>query len=374
MFRKIKNNLSRNIFNARGPKTKRRILVIESDDWGTIRTASKHSIWRLEKKGYKLSECPYNSFDRIESNSDLERLFELCNSFEDVNGNVLKITANTIVTNPDFEKIKESKFKDYHFEYFVETLKRYPDADRVFELYKQGIGHNFFVPQFHGREHVNISRWLSLLQLNRKDCIDAFEERMFSIHSKEFRDYKMELMDALDCDSDQDLEKAKIRTSEGLEIFRQIFGYSSSTFIAPCFIWHSDLLKVLSENGVSSIQGMYYQLEPLLKEGLVYKKRTHHFGQKTKFGQNYLVRNVFFEPSITQNIDNVDHCLKQIQNAFFWNKPAVISSHRLNYISSIDSENGTKGLRALAELIRKVQKKWNNVEFMSSNELGDLIK
>jgi hypothetical protein len=37
MINSLKTTLSRNITNARGWKTNRKIVVIESDDWGSIR-------------------------------------------------------------------------------------------------------------------------------------------------------------------------------------------------------------------------------------------------------------------------------------------------------------------------------------------------
>ena len=40
MLSKIKSAIATNITNARGWKTDRKIVVIESDDWGMIRMAS----------------------------------------------------------------------------------------------------------------------------------------------------------------------------------------------------------------------------------------------------------------------------------------------------------------------------------------------
>lgn len=38
MIRKIKHALGNNLINIRGWRTNRKIVVIESDDWGTLRT------------------------------------------------------------------------------------------------------------------------------------------------------------------------------------------------------------------------------------------------------------------------------------------------------------------------------------------------
>ena len=58
---------------------------------------------------------------------------------------------------------------------------------------------------------------------------------------------------------------------------------------------------------------------------------------------------------------------------FFWNKPAIICTHRLNYVGYLDNGNRDNNLILLELLLSKIKKKWPNVEFMSSNELLELI-
>ena len=90
--------------------------------------------------------------------------------------------------------------------------------------------------------------------------------------------------------------------------------------------------------------------------------------------QKYTVRNAFFEPSLrSKNFDNVKNCLLQIENAFFWKKPAIISSHRVNYIGRINKKNRQSNLIMLKELLSQIIRKWPEVEFLSSDELvGDI--
>ena len=65
--------------------------------------------------------------------------------------------------------------------------------------------------------------------------------------------------------------------------------------------------------------------------------------------------------------------MKEIEIAFRWNKPAVISSHRVNYIGYLHPENRERSLKQLSELLSRMLKKWPDIEFMTSSELGDLI-
>ena len=100
-----------------------------------------------------------------------------------------------------------------------------------------------------------------------------------------------------------------------------------------------------------------------------------YLGHQNKEGQINLVRNTVFEPALkNENFDSINDCLRGIQNAFFWNKPAIITSHRLNYIGYLDKTNRSKNLKLLDTLLTKVLSKWPNVEFMTSTQLGNIIQ
>lgn len=158
---KVKYHLA----NIPGWRTDRKIVVIESDDWGSIRMASKQTYDSLIQRGIRLDQWSYNKYDSLASESDLSALFDVLCSVKDKNGNHAKITANTIVANPDFDKIKESGYLSYHYEPFTETLKKYPNHSGSFELWKQGMDAKIFRPQFHGREHLNVNRWMKALKI-----------------------------------------------------------------------------------------------------------------------------------------------------------------------------------------------------------------
>jgi len=85
------------------------------------------------------------------------------------------------------------------------------------------------------------------------------------------------------------------------------------------------------------------------------------------------VRNVVFEPTSPSKPDWINHTLKQIENAFNWKHPAIISSHRANFSGYMDPENRKIGLSALKELLAKITRRWPDVEFLSSAQLYELI-
>lgn len=163
---------------------KKHIIVFESDDWGSIRMPSIKTLNHLQNQGIGICRPQdYDKFDTLASNRDLEYLMEILSSVKDSKGNLAKITLNTCVANPDFEKIRESNFTTYYYEPFTETLKRYPHHDRSFQLWQEGIKNKVFMPQFHGREHLNFQKWMKFLQNDHdtRFCFEKVCSRYFSI-------------------------------------------------------------------------------------------------------------------------------------------------------------------------------------------------
>jgi hypothetical protein len=125
-------NLKKNISNLFGWRTDRKIIVIESDDWGSIRMPSREVFKILKNKGIELERGDakrYNLNDTLASSKDLGKLFEVLYKYKDNNGRHPVFTAITIVANPDFEQIEKANFNKYVCEPFTETLKRYGRSD-----------------------------------------------------------------------------------------------------------------------------------------------------------------------------------------------------------------------------------------------------
>ncbi len=355
-----------------GWHTRKKIVVIESDDWGTIRMPSRSAYKRLTNLGIPLAKDAYCRLDALESDSDLSSLFEVLNKYASQSGQKPIFTANTIVANPDFKKIKEYNFDEYFFEPFTETIKRYPSHSNVISLYQQGLSCGIIKPQLHGREHVNIHQWLTALKSEDKYTLAGFEEETFAISPQKKFSKRHNFMAALDYETDfQKKDINKILLS-GLNVFKQIFGYPSTSFIAPTYVWDEVAEQALFEYGVNTLQGIGFQYQPN-PGGPNYRSRYRYTGKRSAFNQVYLTRNCFFEPALMPGVDAVDTCMKRIQMAFRWRKPAIIGSHRLNYIGFIDPSNRDRNLKLFDNLLKKITQTWPDVHFMSSDQLGETI-
>ena len=356
-----------------GWRTDRKIIVFESDDWGSIRMPSRIVFDKLRKLGLDLISGDshiFNSYDTLAGADDLESLFETLNRFKDNNGNRTIFTALSVVANPAFTKIQESGFSEYFYEPFTETLRRYYGDDSVFRLWKLGIELGIFKPQFHGREHLNVPVWLKNLQKGDSETLLAFNNGIWGFNRKMSFSKKPKYQAAFDFIDRSDLDFHASVIIDGLTLFEELFGYRAQYFVPPNGLINNSLNRISAAEGIRFRSTSTIQYEPL-KDG-EYKKVFHFSGQRNSNGQIYFIRNSVFEPSSNQK-DWVDSCLNDIKIAFSWKKPAIIGTHRVNYIGSLDPTNRDRNLKSLSNLLTSIVKKWPDVEFMSSDQLGNLI-
>jgi hypothetical protein len=373
MISRLKNNIKRHLTNLPGWRTDRKIVVFESDDWGSIRMPSKNILDELEKIGVQTKSCHYIQNDALASEKDLDQLFNVLLTVKDVNGSYPVLTANVILANPDFYKIKLSGFKKYFYEPFTETLKRYPEHKNSFEIWKDGIHQGIFYPQFHGREHLQVNRWMKYLKDPNSETRKAFDLELFGISTSASQEKRRSYMAAFDWDDSNEREFINKSIKEGLKLFNETFNYSSLSAIAPNYTWDDGIEKVFFENGVKYLQGGKVQRIPNGKDSRNSVVK-HSIGNVNRVGQYHLIRNCVFEPSSDSGLDWVNRCLTDIGTAFMWGKPAIIETHRVNYIGFINKNNRDTNLVLLNSLLKQIVQKWPETEFMTSDQLGKLIE
>lgn len=374
MISDLKHNIILNAKNLVGWRTKRRIVVISVDDYGNVRLDSKAARQKMNEQGLKV----YNRFDALdtlETRADLEALYEVLTSVKDKNERHALFSSFAVPCNINFEKMKEEDFRDYYYELLPQTFyklsEQQPAAYKgAWELLQEGMQRGLMVPLFHGREHLNLKVLEDKLAARDHDVITALENRSYtSISSSEYK--TISAMAAFDFWEFKENERFTEIITDGLDAFEKVYGYRSDHFNPPGGREHTVIHEPLKESGVKYID------TPLLKQehqgNGKYKKVFNYTGRKNDLGQTYLVRNVVFEPTEDRGVNWVSYAMKQIEAAFRWNRPVIISSHRVNFCGHIDPENRKEGLRALKELLKKIIMRWPQVEFMAANELGALI-
>lgn len=326
----------------------------------------------LTGNGVRIKDSAYDRLDCIESSADLEHLFNVLDAFKDRLGRPPVFTFNTIMGNPDFDAIRKNGFTKFIHEPFLKSYLRYR-GENLEQLWRDAIGKRLINPQFHGREHLNVGLWMRDLQQGHAETLRAFEFDYYGLTTVTWAQRRQNYLAAhWPCEKGQ-LEDIKSSVIEGLRLFEETFGFHSRSFIACNYIWPDELEETLAQQRVRLLKAQRGQIRPSAM-GDKLQTRRPYIGQRNSFGQFYAVRNVLFEPFEDSTKDWVGLAMRQINDAFVWGKPAIISTHRVNYVSGMSLKHRDRSLRLLNELIRSVLVRWPDAEFISTDELIEVME
>jgi hypothetical protein len=374
MLTDLKNSLLINLKNAIGWRTRRKIVVFCVDDYGNVRLDSKSARENLDRAGLKV-RSRFDAYDTLETREDLEALFATLTSVADQRGRPAVFTPYALPGNLDFERVAATGYTDYHYELLPQTYDklaaRDPQAYRgAWALWQEGLEKGLMRPQFHGREHLNVRVFRKKLARQDGDLMTALRNRSYT-SLRSLADDRVAYTVAYGFwDFSENEDFAEILT-DGLAAFETVYGYRATGFTPPGFQAHPVLHPVLREGGIKYLDGLFVHREHQ-GQGR-YRRRLGYTGQTNDHGQLTLVRNVVFEPTEDRGIDWVAYTLQQIEAAFRWNRPAIVSSHRVNFCGHIDPKNRAIGLEALQQLLKQIVRRWPEVEFLAIDELGDQI-
>jgi len=367
----LKQKIAKNYINAIGWRSNQKYVLIESDDWGAIRMPSRKVYNHLIQHNISVDKLHIDKYDSVESEDDLKALFHSLEKFRDKNGNHPVLTAYHVVANPDFDKIEASDRKEYYYETILDTYARQPHTKNTPALIKEGIQKGIYIPQYHGREHIHVKRYMEAINSDSEKEQIAFQHKAI-ISSKSntcTAPYISDYFKGFAYDSDAEHQDLEDIHRDGLRIFKEIFEMPSLTFVGQGSVWGNHILSMLQEEGVQLVPGQQHMP---IKNGQ-YKIVNKKWGSKNKYGQIHWRRNCQFEPARNHKDDWVGKCLAEIKIAFRWGKPAVISAHRENFIGSIFEENRAQSLDKLETLLEAILTTWPDVKFISSAQLAEMM-
>ncbi len=372
----LKNTLSAIHTNFQGKSIKRKIVVFQSDDWGTIRTPKSKPVRDFIQKN-RFDANPFLNFDTLETESDLNCLFEVLSQSCDYIGNNPIFTTNHVVGNPDFKRIESANFEEYFFESTLDTYRSLNSTNQMDSFWRQGISNKLISPEFHSREHVDFILWLTQLKKGNLKVKEAFDLGFWGIPLDANIFKNQNLMATYDSFNQSNKQDYLNSISEGIAMFNAQFGKFPTSFIPNNYIFPLSLIEELASFNIDSMQGMKYIYLPKEGKNIPREQKRRINGQQEIPNSRIisLVRNVQFEPTLFNNkLKTLNLCLNQIKWAFLFGKPAIIDTHRLNYVSGLSEVNRDENLKLLKQLINEIIKKWPEVEFESTENLSKLYK
>ncbi|MEQ8704192.1 MAG: hypothetical protein RIC19_09755 [Phaeodactylibacter sp.] len=326
----------------------------------------------MDQAGLKTNNR-FDAYDTLETRADLEALYEVLSSVKDEESRPAVFTPYALPCNINFEQLQMDGYQGYHYESLQDTYEKLsgqqPEAYAgAWPLWQEGIAKGLLRPQFHGREHLNLKVFEEKLQRRDHDIMCALQNHSYTrIRQQDYPSIGWTA--AFSFAQAEELKRFPGILKSGLNAFESVFGYRATAFTPPAQQFHPSLYPVLWENGIQAID-----------RPLMYKQHLGNGKYKRVFSRTRcdkttdkatIVRNVVFEPTEDRGVDWVAFTLKQIEAAFRWRKPAIISSHRVNFCGHIDPENRKQGLEALQALLQQIVKRWPDVEFIS---VGELVK
>ncbi len=368
----LKYNFIVNLKNIPGPTVNKKIVVLECDDYGGIRMPSAEAYKKMVAAGVDISKTRYSLLDTLEDEQDLEKLFETLQSVKDKNGKPAVMSPFVNVANPDFEKIKAGSYRQYFYEPFTTTLQKYGRHSNTMKVWRQGMDAGVFIPEYHGREHISVQPWLQKLQEGNRQLLTAFDYGFVAVANiKGIHDYAQEFRPEFYFTNENQKSFLHRSIIEGVKLFEQLFGYTPSSFMPANSVFHPAFEDTVLQAGIPFLVVAHKNLTPGNSGEPTFTNFT--FRQKIKKARlNFYIRNCAFEPN-DEHYSSINGTLHQIEAAFRWHKPAIISSHRVNFVGGLGKHNRDKGLKEMQQLLKAVVKRWPDVEFMgTANMLKEL--
>jgi len=373
MVSRLKSDALQLYTNLRGWKTDRKLLIFESDDWGATRMPSHEAYQDLLRAGIRLDRSPYNRLDCLESRDDFQALMNVLSSHQDASGRPATFTFNTVMGNPDFGAIEADGYREFHHQHMFDSYRYFYGEDLEAD-WQNAITAGYIRPQFHAREHLNCNLWLKDLRNGHPETRIAFKHKFYGLETKTSSAWQEHYGAAYSAESAEQLNAMKAIVREGICQFEATFGFTSRTSVACNYVLPAEIEGYLAKAGVEMIQTQRGYMQPLPLQDGRRRKVSRFTGQRNEYGQFYSVRNVLFEPYLDISRDWVKSTLSEIDRAFRLGKPAIVCSHRINYVSSMCHTVRDRTLSQLDEILHEIRRRWPEAEFYSSDDLWFLLR
>jgi hypothetical protein len=160
-----------------------------------------------------------------------------------------------------------------------------------------------------------------------------------------------------------------------LAVFQHLFGRPPVSVMAPDYVWDSACERRWVARGLRVIQGKREQRDPQRRGGRLrqrLEKVLERAWARIRYpDRTYLERNCRFEPVQSADAESAaTRCLEEIRDAWRRGEPAVVETHRLNFVH-LDPAEREQGQAALAELLRALDAV-SGVHYLIDAELAQL--
>ena len=313
------------------------VLIIESDDWGP---------------------------GPVEHADSLRRIIDVLLAHRDATARPAIMTIGAVLAVPDTVAIRAAGYASYR-----RRMLSDPEFLPIKQTLLQGRERGVLAIQLHGMEHC----WPgTLLELAR----EAGEVRNWLETSSGFDTESLpsavqsrwtDVSALPSCP----LGETAIRdaVAEETQAFSQCFGEQASVVVPPTFVWSRTVERHWANSGVRVIVTPGKRLTLRDANGKPGgEDKTILNGDRSEDGMIYLVRDVYFEPSLGHD---AKRALDDAESRFSLGRPALLETHRFNFVG--DPAVRDSSLAELDRLLMLARDRYPGLRFMNSCELAEAM-
>ncbi|MHC4872213.1 MAG: hypothetical protein ACYTFY_10245 [Planctomycetota bacterium] len=340
-----------------------RVVVFESDDWGACEIAAdKEMSESLKEIWQQYGVEGVNTDNTLESADDLERLYSFLERFTGSDNQPVVFTNFMCMANPDFKAVKENKYGEYLDIGIDEGLPSRWQRKGLIDAWRDGVSRGVVSPEFHANlHHTSPVSLMSLL--NEKTSAGDMTRKLFAeeayysgVHLPEY--------------DGMNVREQMAWVVAGVRRFENLFGYTpaaavtSDAFPITETVWSLCGLRTVCLKNSRNNNGevVVYHTKPWNNQDIYVP-----LGAYCKTNDVvYMTRNAFLEGQPPQQV------LKAIKNTWTLNEPAIVSTHRKQYVS-LNKDNTDKGYANLETLLTDLSAE-DGIRYLSTAEVSDLYR
>jgi hypothetical protein len=340
-------------------------VVIESDDWGLCAWSPDEQALRVLEgtPAFRSAAGRRYAGSTLESAADVRRLGDLLAEFRGRDGFPPVWQANTVMASPDWTRLAPPEFAcgELPLIDYPRTTDRWArpglgaEIERVRDL---GV----WWPELHGLHHLPESAWLGALRLGTEDARRAFEQQSPVCEA---------VAKSGEYDASEPIEIRKRNLEGAVTRFRALFGRAPESFCPPDYRWDRAIEQHAESLGVTTLQGRSERADRALP-------RLRHFLGRFRFpdfegARFYLPPRIAFEPGaeVEESVHvDVDAAHRGVREAWARHQPAIVSTHRTNYVQ-VHAARSEAGLVHLRHLLSRLVD--DGATFLTDAEVRSLL-
>ena len=318
----------------REPVLRKPVLIIESDDWGAGPLAQAEA---------------------------LERLHTLLQGVRDGVGHSAVMTLGIILEVPDGARIAACNVADYHALGLADQR-----FDAVRKAIQAGVAAGVFAPQLHGQCHYWPAAVLEAAQSNDRvrewlthSEPAATEDLPSALQSRWINGATLPSLP---------LTQAAIEAAVDQEVaaYRSVIGVAPQVAVATTFVWNEWVEAAWSQSGVEVVITPGQRAtcrnaagKPACEDSSMLS------GERSRSGQTYLVRDVYFEPALGHETERL---LAGLATRTRLGRACMVETHRFNFLQNLDAS-----LATLESALLAARDAHPDLRFISSLELSRVL-